>query len=1039
MADKKTLEEIINLHKQNIEQTEREIELHVRLTNSERERLKLNREYYENERAISNLLNVREEDMAEATKEAERLESRQKEIVKTLEKEERNRVRINNIQRHSNILLREGWKYLMNSDKTIKSTILNLGMSGAKAEMMRSSFEGSAQFVARLGGTLADVKSIMEGYADTTGRARALSEETVKSVMAIGKGTGLGVEEATKLASQFEFMGKDATSTLNYVQGVVDTSERMGVNTTKVLKDVSTNFKKLSTFTFQKGTKAFAEMAMDAERTRVSMETALNVAEATRGLEAVIELGANLQVMGGEFAKMDPLHWMYTVRNEPEKLNKMISDMTKGLFTLRQTSDGTFERFISPADRDRLANVAKSLGISNEEMFQIAQRSAELSTIQRDLSRLGLSDREKALVEGAATFNSETGKMQVRIGSTMQDITKLTREQADSFVKQTESLEERARQAMTFDDIFKSTINELKATLLPILQGINSFLTWIRPTIENIGNWIDSFKSPTWKFLVGGGLLVGAYALKTAAVYWTKVLLGIHKSPIIGMGGTWGSRRLARTAADTATAAGTTTATGVGGMVTTATGKPNIGATKARDIGRANRMRAAGARNLKTGAGVGLAAAGIGAGAMGIAQLAKAVKDVDVEKLKQMNISLAIMGGTMTILGLVAKNTQKGMLSFGAGIALIGAGIGAGAMGMAQLAKAIKDVDVENLRAMNGTLAIMGGTMIGLGLASKIAGGGMLVMGAGIVLVGAGIAAGAMGIAELTKAIKNIDVENLRAMNGALAIMGGTMIGLGLASKIAGGGMLAMGAGVALIGAGIAAGAMGMAQLANAIKNIDVENLKQMNIALGIMAATMIGIGVAASFATVAYPVLLSIGVAAMSIGAGIGAAAYGMSFLSESLGNLSEKVTGSQLFGIASGILAIAGATANMANPLTFAGMGVLMGIMGAIHVGYKASAKSAENIANMATAMAGTKEDFLAVERAVNAINSLDRKNSGIFSELANIMKQPLKVEFADNNAVFRSDITLEIDKSKFMNKVVDIDAVVRKIERRRINKPD
>ena len=1099
MADKKTLEEIINLHKQNIEQTEREIELRVRLTNSERERLKLNREYYENERAISDLLNVREEDMAEATKEAERLESRQKEIVKTLEKEERNRVRINNIQRHSNILLREGWKYLMDSDKTIKSTILNLGMSGAKAEMMRSSFEGSAQFVARLGGTLADVKSIMEGYADTTGRARALSEETVKSVMAIGKGTGLGVEEATKLASQFEFMGKDATSTLNYVQGVVDTSERMGVNTTKVLKDVSTNFKKLSTFTFQGGTKAFAQMAIDAERTRLSMETTLNVAEATRGLESVIELGANLQVMGGEFAKMDPLHWMYIARNEPEKLNNMISEMTKGLFTLRKTSDGTFERFISPADRDRLANVAKSLGISNEEMFQMAQRSAEISSMQRDLSRLGLNKEQQELVEGIAKFDSKSGKMVVEIGRTAHAVSDLTSEQIKLFATEQKTLEERAKEARTFDETFRATINELKASLLPLLDAINGVLKWAVPKLEWIAdkfNWLSQNWGGLGAALSGAGLITAAILLKSV----TTSLGFVTKNLVAGLS----KRMIGRKAFNAATAAGTTTATGVGGMVTTATGKPNIGATKARDIGRANRMRAAGARNLKTGAGVGLAAAGIGAGAMGIAQLAKAVKDVDVEKLKQMNISLAIMGGTMailgtlgrvagksmlylgggialvgagiaagamgmaqlakaikgvdvenlkqmnvslgilagtmTILGLVAKTTSKGMLSFGAGIALIGAGIGAGAMGMAQLAKAIKDVDVENLRAMNGTLAIMGGTMIGLGLASKIAGGGMLVMGAGIVLVGAGIAAGAMGIAELTKAIKNIDVENLRAMNGALAIMGGTMIGLGLASKIAGGGMLAMGAGVALIGAGIAAGAMGMAQLAKAIKDVDVKNLKQMNIALGIMAATIFGLGLAASLAAPAVvPVLLSMGVAAVSIGAGIGAAAYGMSFLSESLGNLSEKVTGSQLFGIASGILAIAGATATMANPLTLGGMGVLMGIMGAMHVGYKASAKSAENIANMATAMAGTKEDFLAVERAVNAINSLDRKNSGIFSELANIMKQPLKVEFADNNAVFRSDITLEIDKSKFMNKVVDIDAVVRKIERRRINKPD
>src|SRR5690606_3728128 len=148
-----------------------------------------------------------------------------------------------------------------------------------------------------------------------------------------------------------------------YVQGVVDTTERMGINTTKVLKNINSNYKRLTTFSFKNGTKAFKEMAISAESTRVSMDTAMNVVEATRNLESVIELGANLQVMGGEFAKMDPLAWLHMARNEPEKIQEQIGKMTTGLFTLRKNSEGIFEKFISPADRDRLANVAKSLGI----------------------------------------------------------------------------------------------------------------------------------------------------------------------------------------------------------------------------------------------------------------------------------------------------------------------------------------------------------------------------------------------------------------------------------------------------------------------------------------------------------------------------------------------------------------------------------------------------------------------------------------------------------------------------------------------------
>ena len=834
--DKRTLQEIYDLHERNRQKISEQVNLYSSLSNYEKKRNELLREESLIRRTISDLMNNQHKDQDYANKKIDELLKRHEEIEKSLKRQQHQQLLINNAKKQANVLLREGWKYLQESDKVIKSTILNLGMSGAKAEMMRTSFENSAQYVARLGGELKDVQSIMEGYADATGRARALSEETVKSVMQIGRGTGLGVEEATRLAAQFEFMGKDATSTLEYVQGVVDTSERMGVNTTKVLKDVSQNFKKLSTFTFQGGTKAFAQMAIDAERTRLSMETALNVAEATRGLEAVIELGANLQVMGGEFAKMDPLHWMYTVRNEPEKINNMISEMTKGLFTLRKQSDGTFERFISPADRDRLANVAKSLGISNEEMFQMAQRSAEISLMQRDLSRLGLNKEQKELVEGIATFDSKSGKMVVEIGRTAHAVSDLTSEQIKLFATEQKTLEERAKEARTFDETFRATINELKASLLPLLDAINGVLKWATPKLEWIAdkfNWLSQNWGGWGAALSGAGLITAAILLKSV----TTSLGFVTKNLVAGLS----KRMIGRKAFDAATRGGTSTA---GDFVYNKDGRPNVGATKARDVGRTNRMRAAGSRNMMTGAGVG--AAGLG----------------------------------------------------------IGAGIAAGAMGIAELAKAVKDVDVEKLKAMNNTLIIMGTTMAGLGIIGLFAGSGMIAFGAGVTL-----------------------------------------------------------------------------------------------------------------------------------IGAGIGIAAAGIGFMAEGFGKLieSSKGAGWELAQVGVGIAAIAGATALMGNPLSVLGLAKLGAVVGIMAAGTAATAIAANSIAKMGTAMQGTKEDFLAVERAVNAINSLDRKSSNMFTDLAKIMSQPLKVEFAENSGVFRSDITLQIDKTKFLNEVIDVDFIAKKTHRK------
>ena len=89
--------------------------------------------------------------------------------------------------------IKEEWKYLQEADKTIKGTILSLGMSGAKADALRKSFVDSAKFVSRLGGSLADIQSIQQGYADETGRARAMTASMVEDITLIGKGTGLGI------------------------------------------------------------------------------------------------------------------------------------------------------------------------------------------------------------------------------------------------------------------------------------------------------------------------------------------------------------------------------------------------------------------------------------------------------------------------------------------------------------------------------------------------------------------------------------------------------------------------------------------------------------------------------------------------------------------------------------------------------------------------------------------------------------------------------------------------------------------------------
>ena len=650
----------------------------------------------------------------------------EKSINEELVKQQKNREKVVSLAKELGSAIKEGWRYLQESDKTIKNTILNLGMSGAKAAEMRTAFEKSATFAARIGASLTDLQTIQQGYADQTGRARALTGEMLEDITLIGKGTGLGIEQATKLGAQFEFMGVNAKSAMDYTQGIVDTSERMGVNTTKVLKNIIDNFKKVNTYSFVSGTKGIAQMAENAEKLQVSMEASLNSATIAKSLEGAIDMFANLQVMGGEFAKVDPLQAFYLARNEPEKWQEEISKMTRGIVTFKKNSEGVFEKFISPADRQRLEQAGKALGLSAEEMTVIAQRRADLDLSEKQMAGKGLTSKQKAWIQGAEVLNSKTGQLQVSLGGTMKDISTLTSDQADSFVQEQVTLKERAKQAMTFDETFKATIEILKASLLPLLTKIN----WV----------LDHTLKPLADFAAKGfGHAATAAALLVAGGIWKAITFGLGRAAdkfVAGGAGKGGIR------------GAVSNMFGKGGAKEAENLEENLGkkglsglAEQRQGIGQGAVMAGKGKMFAGAGAGIGAAALGVGAGigaaAAGISLLATAMSKLDDNKVKALqgivkSISIvvgigALAAAAVMIFGNAALVAAPGLgalslavLGIGTGIGIAAAGIGAMSLGLSKLSLSAKGSGKDMLELGGGISAMAAGmalfTVGGLGL-----------------------------------------------------------------------------------------------------------------------------------------------------------------------------------------------------------------------------------------------------------------------------------------------------------------------------------
>ncbi len=645
---------------------------------------------------------------ADERKELDNILGKQKGINDQLDKEYNRRQKVYNLTYNLTTQLKLGWDYLQQSDKIIRQTILNLGMSGVKAEMMRNSFEQSAVDLARMGGSLEDIQSIMTGYADETGRARVLTADMVTDIAAIGKGTAIGIEAATRLGAQFELMGLDAKKTVDYVQSVVDTSERMGVNTTKVLKNVNDNFKRLNTYTFQQGVKGYAQMAMYAEKMKVDMNAALNAADVARSLEGAVDLAAQLQVMGGEFAKTDPFEMLFLSRNDPAKFTEKISDMTKGVVSFRKMADGTFEKFISPADRDRLAAVAKSLGMEASELTQVAERTAEIQKMRQQMLGTGLSAKDKQIVEGMAFFNTQLGVFQVKVGEQVKNLANLTDSDAKLLQTQSVALKKRAEDALTFEESFKATVAELKSALLPILQAVNKFLVWIKPMVQN---FTDLFTKGPGAWAKSAALLITAgIAWKTASAWFSASIdnLVSNKSLFQNKSMTNAS----------------TMAAGTENMTANAASNPNAGKGLMR--GGAG----IGAAALGIGAGIGVAAAGIGKLADSMSKLTKD----QAETLQSIVKSLGwfVVGGAIAAAAIIALGTSSmaaapglgaltlAALGIGTAIGIAGAGVGAMALGLGTMIEKSKGAGTAMLQVAAGmgamSLAMMGFTAGALGL-----------------------------------------------------------------------------------------------------------------------------------------------------------------------------------------------------------------------------------------------------------------------------------------------------------------------------------
>lgn len=363
-------------------------------------------------------------------------------------------------------------------ENSIRRTAVNIGLMGKQQDQFRKTVYKSALATQRLGVDAKELAGMYGSYVDNVGRLIPLTEKAAYALSEMAQGTSLGAEGAAQMASSMEVFGMSIESTAKYVGDVVEMSEKMGVNSGKVLGTLSQNLKKAQTVRFKDGVKGMAKMAALATKVRMDMSSALGFAQDLWEPEKAIETAAQLQMMGGAFAKMgDPLQLMFLGRNDPAKLMENLAEASASV--VKNMGDGTYD--IPTMELQRLREVAQATGMDFEQLVETAKTSARRKDIARMLSP-GMSSEQKDFIASIATYDKDKGFV-VTVDGKTQKVAELSSDVVKSMQAEAKTLDERSKSAQGFLTLLGNLMGSIKNLAFSFFAGMEKTL---RPLIEKL-------------------------------------------------------------------------------------------------------------------------------------------------------------------------------------------------------------------------------------------------------------------------------------------------------------------------------------------------------------------------------------------------------------------------------------------------------------------------------------------------------------------------------------------------------------------------
>lgn len=423
--------------------------------------------------------------------------------------------------------IKKGYEKLKEVEKITREIGRTGGLSSNQIKALgQNILSNYGDMAVRLGMTTKDIFKFQESYIKNTGRAIVLTNEQVESMAGLSKFTsGEAVDEMGKSIDE---MGGSASNAIDYLTLSMAKAANQGLNIEQTSKNFAKNIKMASKYTFSKGVDGISKMTLLSQRLKFNMESIGNAIDKFSTIEGAISTSANLQMLGGSFAAQfsNPLQAMGEALLDAEGFTKRITDTFASTAVFNKET-GQVE--MSPIDKAKMKEAANQLGISYDELWNMAAQQAKMGHIERAVNGKNLSEEQKSFLANTAQY--DTAKGDWYITKTDED----GNQKKVYFSDKNSNLSEELKTVQEQSDVAKATFNDVHAIRNSLDEYVKNRIsdtrTWeevttgikekkdlaLANTIDGAIGWAKEPITTIAKWLPGLVLAIGGLAISLGA------------------------------------------------------------------------------------------------------------------------------------------------------------------------------------------------------------------------------------------------------------------------------------------------------------------------------------------------------------------------------------------------------------------------------------------------------------------------------------------------------------------------------------------